>query len=329
MLTQSGWKCISWGAFRRKQPLRKWRWHLHLLVYQFIWSQIMGLSLWVRGLQASVLWMGSNTSLQPHTTHPQMAWLNVVFRCSNEQWKKCRGGVFAVASVSVFGEVQGYSSGYDGVLSCSVNGLESSLCTWQYQTRSCGSSPGQTGCTEISPRQTCDRTLLWTKWCCLLSWLFLSNPGSLQQWCGETTHRACVCWNRDTCWCSQAPLWPVISQRWEHSSWSTTTPGCCYLTSRAALLTTAAAGSSRCRTATGLTRVSGVSVYRKSHPIGSGLQGASPSRDGSVPDSLTRTPTSSTGNKNSSTTKTSTKGCLRHNPERNRRPPKHLDIHCR
>ena len=67
----------------------------------------------------------------------------------------------------------------------------------------------------------------------------------------------------------------------------------------------------------------------ESHPIGSGLQGASPSRDGTVPDSLTRTPTSSAGNKNSSTTKTSTKGVLRHNPERNRRPPKHLDIYCR
>ena len=173
-------------------------------------------------------------------------------------------GVFAVTSVSVFGEVQGYSSDYDWVLSRSVNGSESSLCAWQYQTRSCGSSLGQTGCTEISPWQTCDRTLLWTKWCCVLSWLFLSNPGSLQQWCGEKTHRACVCWNRDTCWCSQAPLWPVISQRWEHSSWSTTTPGCYYLTSRAALLTTAAASSSRCSTATGPTCVSGVSVYRKS-----------------------------------------------------------------
>ena len=91
MLIQSGWKYISWGALRRKPPLRKWRWHLHPLVYLFIWSQIMGLSLWVRGLQAFVLWMGSNTSLQPHTTHPQMAWLNVVFRCSNEQWKNAGG----------------------------------------------------------------------------------------------------------------------------------------------------------------------------------------------------------------------------------------------
>ena len=123
-----------------------------------------------------------------------------------------------------------------------------------YKTRSCLSSSGKTGCKEISPWQTCDRTPLCTKWYLVLSGLFLSNPRSLQQWCGEAMHGACVCWNRDTCWCSQAP----------HSSWSIATPGCCCLTSRAALLTTATAGSSRCSAVTKHTCVSGVSTNRKS-----------------------------------------------------------------
>ena len=40
-----GWKCTTWGALWRKPPLRKWRWHLHLLGYRFVWPQTMALSL--------------------------------------------------------------------------------------------------------------------------------------------------------------------------------------------------------------------------------------------------------------------------------------------
>ena len=114
---------------------------------------------------------------------------------------------YGVVSVLVFGKLQGYSLGYDWVLSCGGNESKDSLCVSKSQTRTCATSSRIT-----AMGHSLDQIMLH---------VFSIIP--LKPRIVSAMHMVCICWNLDTRWCSQAPISPVITHRWKHSSWSTVT----------------------------------------------------------------------------------------------------------